>query len=169
MKILLCGFMGAGKSTLLKKFQPNKLGFECIDLDHALACDLGIRPERLGEWIMQNGFPLFRDLEKTKLIKLLEHENSLVIALGAGALNPEVLEKIEKKTDCKMVFLNTGLDLCRERIRSDSNRPLAKIPREELGKLYLERCKYYLKADLVLSCEEIKEIEGLESLVHNLL
>lgn len=168
MKILICGFMGSGKSSFLKKLEPNSLGFDCIDLDHAIANDLRIRPERLGEWILENGFPLFRDKEKSKIKELLRHPQSMVIALGGGSLNPETLSLIKSSSDCKMVFLDMPFEICLERIKADSNRPLLVMPLNELKKLYDSRRTDYLKADLVLNEQEIKEIEGLESLVHNL-
>lgn len=168
MKILICGFMGAGKSTFLKKFVPNKLGFDCIDLDHALANDLGIHPDRLGEWIMTNGFPLFRDKEKTKIKELLGHSGDMIIALGGGSLNPEILSLVKKHSDYKMIFLDTPLKVCLERINSDANRPMAMFPESELVKLYELRRSDYLLADLILTDSEIKEIEGLDRLVHNL-
>ena len=160
--------MGAGKSTLLRKFQPNDQGFDCIDLDDALAVELRIRPERLGEWILQNGFPLFRDLEKTKLKKLLKHKDSMVIALGGGSLTPEILKIIQNDPECKLVFLDTSFDLCLARIKDDPTRPMAQISLEELKRLFESRRKDYLLADLVVSESEIKEIEGLGTLVHNL-
>ncbi|MBC7537868.1 MAG: hypothetical protein H7281_03550 [Bacteriovorax sp.] len=168
VKILICGFMGAGKSTLLRKFQPNDLGYDCIDLDDALAVELRIRPERLGEWILQNGFPLFRDLEKNKLKILLRHKNSLVIALGGGSLTPEILKLIQRDSECKLVFLDTSFDLCLARIKDDPTRPMSQISLEELKRLFESRRKDYLSADLVVDESEIKDIEGLGTLVHNL-
>jgi len=169
LKILICGFMGAGKSTLLKKFMPNDLGFDCIDLDHALALELNIRPERLGDWILQHGFPQFRDKEKTKILRLLRHPGSMVIALGGGTLNPTILEMIRHDPECYLVFVDTSLEICLERIKDDPTRPLSQISSEELKALYQTRRQDYLAADLVLSDREIKEIEGLGPLVHNLV
>ena len=168
MKILICGFMGAGKSSFLKKFQPNKLGFDCIDLNHAIAVDLRTRPERLEEWILENGYPQFRDLERSKIKMLLRHSNSLVIALGAGTLTKEILELIDRDLECKLIFLDTSFEVCLERIKDDPSRPLSKIALSELKKLYENRRVDYLHADLVLNEQEIKEIEGLGTLVHNL-
>ncbi len=169
MKILLCGFTGAGKSTFLKQFQGNSEGFDCIDLDHALALDLGLTPERLGEWIVQNGFPLFRDKEKTKLKTLLGHSQNMIIALGGGTLTPDVIALIEKTPACQIVFLDTPYELCRDRILGDSNRPLSNLPEEELKKLYESRREIYRDlADLTLSPENVKEIVSLQALVHNL-
>lgn len=169
MKILLCGFTGAGKSTFLKQFQGNSLGFDCIDLDHALALDLGLSPEKLGGWILENGFPLFRDKEKSKLKALLNHPQNMIIALGGGTLTPDVVALIEKNPECKTVFLDTPYDLCRERIKGDSNRPLSNLPEEEMKKLYESRWEIYRTiADLTLSPENVKEIVSLSALVHNL-
>lgn len=153
---------------MLRKFMPNDLGFDCIDLDHALAADLNIRPERLGEWILKNGFPAFRDREKSKLKKLLNHPGDMVIALGGGALNPEILNMIDNNIGWYLVFVDTSLEICLERIKNDPTRPLAQISQEELKKLYETRRQDYEKAYLVLTEDEIKEIEGLGTLVHNL-
>lgn len=169
MKILLCGFTGAGKSTFLKQFQGNSEGFDCIDLDHALALDLGLAPDRLGEWILQNGFPLFRDKEKTKLSELLRHDRDMVIALGGGTLTESVVPVIEKNPRCKVVFLDTPYDVCRERVLHDRNRPLSNLPEAEMKKLYENRREIYKSlADLTLTPESAKEIVTLKSLVHNL-
>jgi shikimate kinase len=169
MKILICGFTGAGKSTFLKKFEGNTLGFDCVDLDHALSLDLGLHPDRLGEWILQNGFPLFRDKEKTKLGELLRHPQSLVIALGGGTLTDDVVRLIKETPGCKMVFLDTPYEICHQRILNDRNRPLSNLPEAELKKLYETRREVSRKlADLTLSPENTKEIVTLSSLVHNL-
>ena len=168
MKILICGFMGAGKSTLLRKLQSNDLGFDCIDLDDAIAVDLRIRPERLGEWILKNGFPLFRDHEKIKLKKLLRHEGSLVIALGGGSLTPEIMNYLHTDSDCRLIFLDVSFEVCLSRIKGDKTRPMAQISEEELKRLFESRRKDFFKADLVIDEDQIKEIEGLGTLVHNL-
>ena len=160
--------MGAGKSTMLKKFMSNKLGFDCIDLDHAIAADLNIRPERLGEWILANGFPEFRDKERTKLMRLLNHPASMVIALGGGALSADILAILQNNIENYLVFVDTPLEVCLSRIKDDPERPLAQISEAELKKLYEERRKVYLEADLALSEDQIKEIDALEALVHNL-
>lgn len=160
--------MGAGKSSLLRSFSSNTLGFDCIDLDDALAVDLRIRPERLGEWILQNGFPLFRDLEKDKLKNLLRHNASMVIALGGGSLNPEVLRIIQNDSECTLVFLDIDFDVCFERFKDDPKRPMSQMSVVELKRLYESRRKDYLEANLVLNESDIKEIDGLETLVHNL-
>lgn len=153
---------------MLKKFMSNKLGFDCIDLDHAIAADLNIRPERLGEWILANGFPEFRDKEKTKLKRLMNHPASMVIALGGGALNQDIISIIHNNIECYLVFVDTPLEVCLGRIKDDPERPLAQISPTELEKLYQERRIDYMKADLVLSEDQIKEIDALPALVHNL-
>lgn len=169
MKILLCGFTGAGKSTFLKRFEGNSLGLDCIDLDHALALELGRGPDKLGEWILANGFPLFRDKEKSKLAALLAHPQPMIIALGGGTLTEAVLSLIRKTPECKTVFLDTPYDVCRARIIQDPNRPLSNLPEEELKKLYETRLEIYKSlADLTLSPEAAKEIVTIDSLVHNL-
>ena len=173
VKILICGFMGAGKTTFLEKCQKNSLGFECTDLDSALARDFGIAPSALGKWIETHGLPVFREKEQAKVEELLNRKSSDVIALGGGSLNPTLLAMIaDKNSQYKLVFLNTSFDLCCQRILGDANRPLAQMPKADLLELYKRRLPDYLKADLTLSRDQTKELEGLgilESLVHNLL
>lgn len=169
MKILLCGFTGAGKSTFLKQFQENPEGFDCVDLDHAIALDLGLSADRLGEWILYNGFPLFRDKEKTKLKELLRHPQKMIIALGGGTLTEEVVSLIQKTPGCKTVFLDTPYEICRERILHDSNRPLSNLPEVEMKKLYEFRRDVFKRlAVLTLSPLHAKEIVTIGALVHNL-
>ena len=68
----------------------------------------------------------------------------------------------------KLVFLNVSFETCFKRIENDRNRPLGALGIEELRELYQKRLPIYRKADLILSEAKIKDIEGIESLVHNL-
>ncbi len=169
MKILICGFMGAGKTTLLNQFKENDLGFECLDLDFTIASDLNLTSLNLGAWIESHGFLAFRDLESAKLKYLLKDPQSMVIALGGGSLSSENLTLIKSERETYLVFLDTELDVCLERIKHDANRPLLKLPREEIVKLYEQRRVNFMQSHLIVGRTQLKEIVGLDSLVHNLL
>jgi shikimate kinase len=168
VKILICGFMGSGKSTLLAKFYRNSLGFECLDLDEVLAKSLGIDQKQLGDWIEKNGWEKFRRIESAKIAELLISDRKLVIALGGGTLNRELVESIKNNPQLFLIHLDVTLETCLERIKGDQNRPLLKMNLTELESIYNSRCEIFSLADLTLSSDDIKSIDGLETLVHNL-
>ncbi len=166
MNILVCGFMGSGKTTFVESFRHNQLGFESVDLDSAVAEELGLLPSDLGEWINKNGLENFRHREIFTLKKLLENSGQKIISLGGGTLEAPGFWELSGPN--KLVFLNTPFETCFSRIKNDPNRPLTSLGEEGLRSLYQKRLPLYLKADLTLSESEIKELSGLAMLVHNL-
>lgn len=166
MNILVCGFMGSGKTTFALGFEGNDLGFLTYDLDHVVADHLGITHLELGEWINKNTLEKFRDVEMLVLTNLVNQRTMKIIALGGGTPTAERFWDLKDST--KLVFLDVPFETCFQRIKNDSNRPLTSLGEEGLRELYQKRLPIYRKADLILSETEIKEIEGLESLVHNL-
>ena len=158
--------MGSGKTTFVKKLQDNNLGFITYDLDHVVAEHLGIAHSQLGEWINKNTIQDFRIVEMEILASLLCQKTMKVIALGGGTPTAEGF--LDLRDQFKLILLDVPFKTCYQRIKNDSNRPLSAQSVEGLEELYLKRLKIYKKADLILSETEIKDIEGLESLVHNL-
>ena len=172
MKILICGFSGAGKTTFLQMCKDNSLGFQCLDLDQELSLDLKIQSNQLGQWIRLNGLPLFRELEAAKIKELLSHPQKAIIALGGGALSQSLLANCQLSRENKVVFLDTPFEECFERIQNDPNRIFSSMSKDQLFELYQDRLPYYLQADLKITHNSVKAIQGLgilESLVHNLL
>ena len=166
MNILVCGFMGSGKTTFVESFRGNTLGFDCIDLDKAVAAKLGIMPSDLGEWINNFGVEDFRRNEINVLQNLLGNRMMKIIALGGGTI--EAPGYLELKSQSKTVFLNVSFETCYARIKNDSNRPLTALGKQGLLHLYNQRISEFLTSDLCLLETEIKEIVSLSSLVHNL-
>jgi shikimate kinase len=166
VNILVCGFMGAGKTTFVTNFEGNELGFLTYDLDHVVADHLGITHLALGEWINKNTLQKFRDVEMSVLTNLVNQRTMKVIALGGGTPTAERFSDLQNQA--KLVFLDIPFETCFKRIKNDRNRPLSALGEQSLRELYQNRLQIYRKADLILSETEIKEIEGLESLVHNL-
>ncbi len=170
MKILICGFMGAGKSywldQLLKKSSPSNFTF--LDLDQEIAKSLKITPNKLGEWITTYGWIEFRKIELQLVIQILGLEQDIVLSLGGGTLDHNLLQLLKNKENIKIVFLDTSFELCYERITSDANRPLVSLKLEELRKIFDQRRPFYNQANLILSSQERKLIEGIDALVHTL-
>lgn len=105
-------------------------------------------------------------VEMDVLEALVQQRTMKIIALGGGTPTAERFLNLRDQT--KLVFLDVPFETCFNRIKNDSNRPLTALGEEGLRELYQKRLPIYQKADLILSETEIKEIEGLESLVHNL-
>lgn len=166
MNILICGFMGSGKTTFVEKFSENSLGFMTFDLDSVVAESLKIGPSELGAWINQHGMEEFRKKEMESLGSLLAMRTKKLVALGGGTIEASGFEDL--RNQAKMVFLNTPFEVCFKRIQKDANRPLTALGEEGLFELYQKRLPLYKKSDLTLSEYQIKEIERLDPLVHNL-
>jgi shikimate kinase len=166
VNILVCGFMGSGKTTFVESFRGNNIGYDCVDLDTAVATNLGILPGELGGWINTHGLESFRHREVFILSNLLKYKMMKIIALGGGTVEAEGF--FDLLDQAKMVFLNVSFEACYERIKNDLNRPLTAMGEDGLRKLYNKRSPLYQKSDLSLAGNQIKGIEGLESLVHNL-
>jgi len=172
MKILICGFSGAGKSTWLQELRNNRgsiLDFRFYDLDELIAENVGVGPSELGQYISNVGELAFREVELKLLMEKLKSDESFVLSLGGGALNPQIIEYISQySSKIKLVFLNEEVEICIERIKNDSNRLLSKLTNSELKNLYFKRLDLYLKADLIVSNYDRKLIDGLDRLVHTL-
>ena len=89
-----------------------------------------------------------------------------IIALGGGTLESERIFEIVNQG--RMVFLDVPFDVCFERIKNDKNRPVAQRPQEELKMIFEARRQQYLKSNLILTPEQIKGIDTIATLVHNL-
>lgn len=166
--ILICGFMGSGKSTFAEKLSSTAADWTSYDLDHEICRALNIPNNKLGDWIRAEGIPAFRQMEMKILANLIGHPQSKIISLGGGTLEAEGFWDLKASTNFDLVYLKIDLKTCLERTEGDSNRPLRSLSDDDLKKLHTEREKNYMKANLILSVETIKEIDSIPTLVHNL-
>jgi shikimate kinase len=79
MKYFLVGFMGCGKTTWGRKLAA-KLGYEFIDLDHALEAKAGMS---IAEYFSSFGEDAFRQLE-SDVLKQTEYPENVVVSTGGG-------------------------------------------------------------------------------------
>lgn len=136
--IYLCGFMGCGKSYMGKRL-AEKLGCILIDLDAYIEEKEG---RTIPEIFAQDGEPHFRELE-AKYIREMP-ENSVVATGGGAIINPVTAETA--RSAGTVVFLDADFDLCYNRIKGDTHRPLVmKNTREQLEQLFRTRREIYLK------------------------
>lgn len=134
--VYLCGFMGCGKSHVGRQLAA-ALDRQFVDLDRYI-----INAERMTiPFIFQKfGEPHFRRLE-AKYIRELADNN--IVATGGGALiNVETAEYARKSG--LSVYINTSFEICYDRIKGDTNRPLVmKNTKKQLRELYETRAEIY--------------------------
>jgi shikimate kinase len=140
-KIFLCGFMGCGKSTC-GKAASGVLGVAFTDLDEQVEMSAN---KPIAEVFEQDGEAFFRKIEAITLTMVCGIDSANhIVALGGGAITNDI--NTELINECGViVFIDTDFDICYERIKNDSSRPLTAKSREELQELYDNRKKIYMK------------------------
>jgi shikimate kinase len=88
-RIVLTGFMGAGKSTV-GRLLAGRLGWPFRDIDAVLTAEHRLT---IAEIFARHGEECFRALEAEAIARTLE-EDSVVIALGGGAIETEAVRSI---------------------------------------------------------------------------
>src|SRR5690606_27580997 len=129
--------------------------FNFFDLDGHLEEKLGLKPESLGDYIKAHGLETFRKLEGETLLELVQKNSHSIISLGGGTLSAEVLKRLASYQEIKIVSLATSFEVCFERIKNDSNRPLVLLGKKKLEKLYRERRKLLGDVFSFLSKDEL--------------
>lgn len=148
MKIYLCGFMGCGKSRIGREL-ARKLGMKFADLDSYI-----VEKEQMPipEIFERFGEPHFRGLEAKYIAEMPDNS---VVALGGGAIINENTAKTARENG-RVVFLDVSFGTCYERIKDDSNRPLAyNNPKEKVKELYdLRRPIYLERSDIIIKADD---------------
>ncbi|MDI6452334.1 shikimate kinase [Peloplasma aerotolerans] len=141
MRIFLIGMPGSGKSTIARNL-AKEIGYQYVDLDGIIEKDAKMFCEDI---IEKYGEDKFRELESEALTKL--PKGDLVVACGGGI----VIKKSNKALmDGINFYLDTDLDMIKERLETDYQRPLLK--QKTLEQLFDERyLKYQDFADAVVS------------------
>jgi shikimate kinase len=154
--VYLYGFMGCGKSYLGRK-AARELGLSFADLDEYIIEREGME---ISEIFAEHGEERFRAVEFAALREL----GASIISLGGGALTaPEASEYAKKHA--VVVFIDTGFEVCCERVRGDNSRPnAANKTAEELRALYEARAEHYKNA----ADYTIREEQELISLLNEL-
>ena len=117
--VVIVGGSGAGK-TILADCLARRMGLSAIDLDVRISLKVG-RP--IAE-IFNDGEALFRSLEVERLPECMEQP--AVLALGAGAWQQEAIRQFVGKSKWDVLWLAEDPRIAWERVKMDTNRPLAK-------------------------------------------
>ncbi len=136
MKIALCGFMGCGKTTVANALS-SKHNIPHIDTDEFIEKKHNCTIKEMFSSFSEG---YFRDKEFEAISELCENSDS-ILALGGGAVMFERNVKVLKDNGYKIVFLDTDLDVIKERLKADTTRPLLKLT--DITELYNKRIDTY--------------------------
>lgn len=144
-KILICGFSGSGKTSLMREleFTAPDSNWSFSDLDQLI---LKSRREKvLATVIESHGWEKFRLWERQELEGWLKEEGPGVLSLGGGTLTQLVLDLYKPIKKIGICHLHTPFQECWERLQLESTepRPLVKLGKGELHRIYEERMKIF--------------------------
>ena len=148
--IVLIGFMGSGKSTI-GRLLSDKINMPFIDMDDYIEKQEG---RRIKDIFDLQGENIFREIERTALIELMEIKESTIISTGGGA--PCYFDNMNKINENGMSFyLRVGRQVLTNRLRNDNERPLLENKtQKELFRFVdiklSERERFYNQADFTI-------------------
>jgi len=158
--ITICGFMACGK-TLTGKFLSDAAGYGFIDLDEVIEKKIS---KKISVIFDECGEVGFREIEKKYLAEVLTKKSGfddsivfdkLILALGGGTLlNTESFELIKRES--VLVYLAVSFETIIKRIENEfeyNKRPLLKLDRTQLKKLFDGRLNCYEKSDVIINCD----------------
>ena len=118
-KFIIIGMPGSGKSTMAK-FLCSQISLSFYDLDLEIEKNEG---KNIREIFKENGENYFREIETLTLKKIIKEKNNFILATGGGTPcfndNMNLINKYGIS-----IFLDTSLDILKERIARNNKRPL---------------------------------------------
>ncbi|MEL6928559.1 MAG: shikimate kinase [Cyanobacteria bacterium J06600_6] len=140
LNIYLIGMMGAGKTTVGKHL-AQKLQYRFIDTDQTIEA---IAKKPIPDIFEESGEASFRQLETQVLDSLSVYTRS-VVATGGGIIQLPINWSYLRNG--LVVWLDVDLEILKERVAQNQNRPLA----GKLESLLSARRSLYAQADLQVS------------------
>lgn len=150
--------MGSGKSAVGRTL-ARQLSLDFMDLDDVIITE---ENSAIPEIFSTSGEIYFRRREAEVLKKLLEQDQSYVLALGGGTpCYGKNLQLIKDASGTTLVYLKTGLAQLKTRLFAErEKRPLIKdlgtpeVLEDFIRKHLFERTFYYNQSDLIISTDE---------------
>lgn len=118
-QVVLIGPPGAGKSTTGARV-ARALGLEILDTDAMVEQRAG---KPVADIFVEDGEPVFRDLEREVTLEALRH-GGVVCLGGGGPMTPEIAAALDGRT---VVLLDVGLADAARRVGFDRSRPLLAV------------------------------------------
>ena len=142
--VYLIGMMGSGKSTI-GKILAQKLNYSFFDTD-VLIKNVADKP--IPEIFASSGEDYFRNLETQVLEEVSAYRSRAIVATGGGIVEEE--SNWNYLGQGLIVWLDVDVEILRERISGDENRPLA----DDLEPLFTKRYPLYSAlAKLQIECD----------------
>ena len=143
MNIVLIGYRGTGKSVV-GELLAQKLNRETISMDAEIVKKAGMS---IPEFVEQNGWPKFRDVE-TEVARELAERDNIIVDCGGGIIErPENIPAL--RTNGVIFLLQASVDVIVSRIADGSERPAltkGKTFTEEVAKVLNRRIPLYNEA-----------------------
>lgn len=142
--IILTGYRGTGKSTVAELVAA-ALDMPVVHMDAELMARMG---RGIPEFVAVNGWPAFRELERSLMIELAD-QDGLVIDTGGGAVMHQS-EMTRLRMGGAVFWLTASPERIRERLGGDVSRPALNTGKtflEEIEEVLRERAPLYALAD----------------------
>jgi len=143
MNIVLIGYRGTGKSVV-GKLLAQKLNRQTISMDAEIVKKAGMS---IPEFVAQNGWPKFRDLE-TEVARELAARESIIVDCGGGIIErPENIPAL--RTNGVIFWLQASVEVIVNRIADGTERPAlteGKTFTEEVTEVLERRTPLYSEA-----------------------
>ena len=140
MNIVLIGYRGTGKSVV-GKLLAQKLNRETVSMDAEIVKKAGMS---IPEFVAQNGWPKFRDLE-TEVARELAARDSIIVDCGGGIIErPENIPAL--RTNGVIFWLQASVEGIVNRIADGTERPAlteGKTFTEEVAEVLERRTPLY--------------------------
>ena len=143
MNIVLIGYRGTGKSVV-GELLAQKLDRQTISMDAEIVKKAGMA---IPEFVEQNGWPKFRDLETAVARELAERDNIIVDCGGGIIERPENIPAL--RTNGVIFWLQASADVIVSRIADSTERPAlieGKTFTEEVAEVLDRRTPLYSEA-----------------------
>jgi len=142
--IVIIGFMACGK-TEVARVVANELNIKLVDLDEEITW---VESRSPAELIREEGESSFRNIETSILQRVLERNESSVMALGGGAWIQRANRQLLATENATIVWLDTPFEICWTRIESSTeDRPLG-TTKEQASELFKQRYPIYELASI---------------------
>ena len=137
--------MGCGKSAM-GRVLARRLKLPLIDTDEAIVEQEGMS---IPDIFKKKGEPYFRRIEAETVQSLCSRD--AIVSCGGGAmLNPNTAAAA-KKAGAYIVLIDQTFDVCYQRIKDDTNRPIVQQnTKEQLRKIFNDRAVIYRKHSTVI-------------------
>ncbi|MFP5386899.1 MAG: shikimate kinase [Bacteriovoracia bacterium] len=144
-KILVAGFSGSGKSSFLKEIEKSVPDSNWTFNDLDLLLLKKHKSQEIACLIEEHGWEKFRLWERQTLESWLKEEGKAVLSLGGGSLSQMIFDLYKGSSKVRFCYLHAPFEDCWERLNLEGaeERPLVKLGKGELHRIYEERLKIF--------------------------